>query len=412
MEKYEYLSNENSKLIDADKQHIDLVRMSKSETFRSVIKAYEEEFLFNCNIEKKWISEEEVILVVEDELIVDFFLSQHSFGEQISGNIIEKSDYYYIVIQELTHNSLFSFNHAGFRRKFKFGCCTIEFLKFRGIDSYRKEIDRFPIINNLLPELRLMERYDAYPGELYHFVIFEMKDVNGNVGLGIGYTKTAVHKFVLKVGSELENKNSRTLVLNGSSSLDYRLSQDFVNAFLSWNGKKKVWRLENQLTYYYVDIHVKEETDLYSLPSKILNNAHLGKYDMLERGRYKKPLNRWKTEELVYNIVKKLYRQYKVVYQYHPYYLKTAKGSMSYDVYICGLKTAIEYQGKQHFEPIEYFGGKEHYEKQVERDKYKQRISKENGVKLIYINYWEDVTPDLIIEKIGIKPGEVETTEG
>ena len=391
-------------MLDAGKQQIDLTSMSKAETLLSVVKAYEEEYLSNCDIERKWLSDDEIILVVEDEFVVDFFLSPHSFGELISGNIIENSDYHYIVIQELTHNSLFGFNYAGFRRKFKYGRCTIEYLKFRGISSYRKEIDRFPIINNLLPELKLVERYDAYPGELYHFVIFEMKDINGNIGLGIGHTKTAVHKFVLKVGAELGSKNSRTLVLNGSSSLDYRLSKEFINAFLSWNSKKKLWRLENQLTYYYVDIYVKEETDLYSLPSEILDDARAGKYDKLERGQYKKPLNRWKTEELVYNIVKKLYRQYKVVYQHHPYYLKTSKGSMSYDVYICGLKTAIEYQGKQHFEPVEYFGGKEHYERQVERDKLKLELSEANGVKLIYINYWEDVTPDLIIEKIGVDP--------
>ena len=53
------------------------------------------------------------------------------------------------------------------------------------------------------PREVLVERYDTYPGELYHFVIFEMKDINGNIGLGIGHTKTAVHKFVLKVGAEL-----------------------------------------------------------------------------------------------------------------------------------------------------------------------------------------------------------------
>ena len=391
--------------MDSSELKINLLNMNAAEIFASIIKVYEEEFLSNCNIERICISEDEIILVIENELIVDFFLSPYSFGELISGVIKEtKDNFYYIVIQELTHNSLFNFNYAGFRRKFKTGHCAIEYLKFRGINSYRKEIDRFPIINNLHPELKLVERYNAYLGELNHFVVFEMKDINGNIGLGIGYTKSAVHKFVLKVCAELANKNSRTLILNGSSSLDYRLSKDFVNAFLSWDGKKKLWRLENQLTYYYVDIYVKEEVDLYSLPCEILENARLGKYDHLERGRYKKPLNRWKTEELVYNIVKKLYHQYKVVYQYHPYFLKTAKGSMSYDVYICGLKIAIEYQGKQHFEPVEYFGGKEHYDKQIERDKLKLQLSEANGVKLIYINYWEDVTPDLIIEKIGFKP--------
>ena len=230
-----------------------------------------------------------------------------------------------------------------------------------------------------------------------------MKDVNGNIGLGIGHTKTAVHKFVLKVGAELGSKNSRTLVLNGSSSLDYRLSKEFINAFLSWNGKKKLWRLENQLTYYYVDIHVKEVVDLYSLPSEILDNAKSGKYDQFERGQYKKPLNRWKTEELVYNIVKKLYRQYKVVYQYHPYYLKTTKGSMSQDVYICGLKTAIEYQGKQHYEPSAKFGGKKGFYQQQYNDNQKRRFCALHDFRLIEIPYTDEnlISYDYIMNLAG-----------
>lgn len=73
---------------------------------------------------------------------------------------------------------------------------------------------------------------------------------------------------------------------------------------------------------------------------------------------------------------------------------------MSYDIYICGLKVAIEYQGKQHFEPVDFFGGKENFEAQQKRDKLKAQRSKENGVKLIYINYWDDITPNLIRERI------------
>ena len=69
-------------------------------------------------------------------------------------------------------------------------------------------------------------------------------------------------------------------------------------------------------------------------------------------------------------------------------------------IYICGLKTAIEYQGKQHFEPVEYFGGKENFQAQQARDKLKAEKSKENGVKLVYINYWEDITPELIRKRV------------
>lgn len=76
---------------------------------------------------------------------------------------------------------------------------------------------------------------------------------------------------------------------------------------------------------------------------------------------------------------------------------------MSYDVFIISKNTAIEYQGKQHFVPVEFFGGEEHYNKQVERDKKKKMLSNRNGVNLVYINYNETITEELIkfrVEKL------------
>ena len=61
---------------------------------------------------------------------------------------------------------------------------------------------------------------------------------------------------------------------------------------------------------------------------------------------------------------------------------------------------AIEYQGKQHFEPIEIFGGIEAFEEQQKRDKLKRDLSDQNGIKLVYINYWEDITSALILERV------------
>ena len=115
---------------------------------------------------------------------------------------------------------------------------------------------------------------------------------------------------------------------------------------------------------------------------------------------YTTPVNRWKSEEMVFNITKKLYNNYTVLSQYKPFFLCTESGQMSYDVYICGLKVAIEYQGKQHFEPIEYFGGEESFKSQKKRDMLKAQKSSENGVHLIYVNYWEDITTDVIKRKI------------
>ena len=61
---------------------------------------------------------------------------------------------------------------------------------------------------------------------------------------------------------------------------------------------------------------------------------------------------------------KKIFKNNKVIYQHRPFFLKSdIGGQMSYDVFISGFNIAIEYQGKQHFEPIDYFGGEEAFKK-------------------------------------------------
>lgn len=56
----------------------------------------------------------------------------------------------------------------------------------------------------------------------------------------------------------------------------------------------------------------------------------------------------------------------------------------SLDIYIPSLKTAIEYQGRQHFMPVEKFGGEIEFEKTIKRDIEKYNQCKNNGVRLLY----------------------------
>ena len=115
---------------------------------------------------------------------------------------------------------------------------------------------------------------------------------------------------------------------------------------------------------------------------------------------YVKTENKWKSEELVFEYTKKLFNKHQVIYQHRPYFLRTQNGQMSYDVFVCGENIAIEYQGKQHFEPVEFFGGQKHFEEQRKRDELKREKSEQNGIILICINYWEDISLDLIKSKI------------
>lgn len=57
----------------------------------------------------------------------------------------------------------------------------------------------------------------------------------------------------------------------------------------------------------------------------------------------------------------------------------------------------IEYQGIQHFQPIEHFGGEPAYQKQVNNDQKKRRYCQEKGYVLQCISYTEKLTKEDLI---------------
>ena len=66
-------------------------------------------------------------------------------------------------------------------------------------------------------------------------------------------------------------------------------------------------------------------------------------------------------------------------------------GKQSLDFYLPDYNIAIECQGKQHFQPIKFFGGEKAFEKQVERDKKKKKLCEENNLKLYYVNNLKNI---------------------
>ena len=92
-------------------------------------------------------------------------------------------------------------------------------------------------------------------------------------------------------------------------------------------------------------------------------------------------------ESLLFNLIQDAFPKYKVITQYSPDWL----GRQRIDIYIKELNVAIEYNGKQHYEPVTYFGGKEAYLKTVERYKMKKQKCRRNGCELIEVKYDEDL---------------------
>jgi len=70
------------------------------------------------------------------------------------------------------------------------------------------------------------------------------------------------------------------------------------------------------------------------------------------------------------------------------------------DVYVPSKKLAFEYQGRQHYEPVEFFGGKEAYDSTIKRDQLKARKCKKNDVVLILWKYTEPIDRSTLVSKL------------
>jgi hypothetical protein len=90
----------------------------------------------------------------------------------------------------------------------------------------------------------------------------------------------------------------------------------------------------------------------------------------------------WIEETRLYNLIKNEFPALAVIQHGKPNFL----GKQHYDIWIPKIKTAIEYQGQQHYEPVDFFGGISSFNDQLERDKRKYNLSVENGVNLIYVS--------------------------
>ncbi len=137
----------------------------------------------------------------------------------------------------------------------------------------------------------------------------------------------------------------------------------------------------------------------YLVLDRVIARAKSGESEDLDFYQFTDGRTKWKTEFLVYQIIKKMYPR-DTIYQYAAPFLKVGKSQLVYDIFIASLNIAIEYQGEQHFKQVNFFGDEKEFRARKRRDALKRKLSEENEVKLIYINYDENVNEELIKAKI------------
>jgi hypothetical protein len=103
---------------------------------------------------------------------------------------------------------------------------------------------------------------------------------------------------------------------------------------------------------------------------------------------------KWKSEQKAYMIVKNHYEDAK--FQYQPEFLFGQR----IDIFIPSVNTAIEYQGKQHYEPVDFFGGEDGQKMNALRDMRKLRRCRARGINIIYWDYDMPLTDEYFVSEI------------
>lgn len=90
----------------------------------------------------------------------------------------------------------------------------------------------------------------------------------------------------------------------------------------------------------------------------------------------------WINETALFYKIKNHFTNHTVIQHGHPKWLR----KQHLDIYFVDLNIGVEYQGIQHYKPVDYFGGEEGLAKNQERDERKRMLCKENSCPLIYVN--------------------------
>lgn len=75
---------------------------------------------------------------------------------------------------------------------------------------------------------------------------------------------------------------------------------------------------------------------------------------------------------------------------------------LRFDFYLPDYNACIEYDGIQHYKPIEYFGGEEHYNNIKRKEDIKNKFCAENNILLVRIPYtdYDKINSEYIFERI------------
>ena len=218
---------------------------------------------------------------------------------------------------------------------------------------------------------------------------------------GISFSDIAVHFYYSRAINE---STSATRKLYFEDHLDLRPNCDsLMEKIATYKGglstfESYFWRFPSQV--YHSDIYRYYDSSNGYHNDK--NWEYVKSHEYLLRSKYNKYLldmkemglipTRWVNELNLYFSIRSYFPD--AIYQYRCDWL----GLQSLDIFIPSKQVGIEYQGKQHYEAVDFFGGNQGLEDTKARDARKRQLCKENHVRLLTWDYNVEVQSDTVYD--------------
>lgn len=243
-----------------------------------------------------------------------------------------------------------------------------EYVSVKTIWEYQNKIKKRVLNGNLIAQL----------GGISHLTMFGQNNINEIKEHIIEYLETYEKEnnstfFDLFFDEQRLFKSTNSNNYNSEYYLKYYLSESEYNFYKEIDDNQDKSGFEDSRLRHVVE---KAILNQFRYIIKKAEDIYREKIGMPKVGEG------WISEtELFYKITEN-YKEYNVVHHGKPKWL----GRQHIDIYFTELNIAIEYQGSQHYEPINFFGGIEAFERTRERDETKRKLCLENNCELIYVN--------------------------
>lgn len=294
----------------------------------------------------------------------------------------------------------------------------VEELGYKLLDDYYKNNDK-------TTRRMIVEDIDGYKYDVTMSSLTEEKNIPARFGKGNPYTieniiiwmKLNKRSFVLEEGNIWKNaKTNLKFRCNNCNEIFYSTwdrilagkacgvchgKQVGEKTSLAYLRPELIKEWSNRNNMYPTDVTLSSSKYVYWICSScrfewkasIISRAVLGNgcpNCASSKGEYR--IQRWLLKNNISYIFEKTFSDCK------------DKNSLSFDFYLPKYNICIEFQGKQHYEPVDFGGnGKIHaiksFNDRIKKDNIKEQYCKNNKIGLIIIPYWEFDNIDIILEK-------------